>query len=142
MERFAADPTASIPEPCDGWGETIAAYRFLGNESVDWRDILAPHRQQTQLRMQSEPVVLCLQDTSELNFNGQEIEGLGPLSYDSHPQPSGVLLVRTGSASRLLAPPSERYFQQQLVCHPRRLLLQYHLPTQSYTPAKCRSQQR
>lgn len=35
MERFAADPMASIPEACDGWGETIAAYRFLGNESVD-----------------------------------------------------------------------------------------------------------
>jgi len=83
MERFAADPTASIPEACDGWGETIAAYRFLGNESVDWRDIMAPHWQQTRLRMQSEPVVLCLQDTTELNFNGQEIDGLGPLSYDS-----------------------------------------------------------
>ncbi|WP_443093194.1 IS4 family transposase, partial [Duganella qianjiadongensis] len=83
MERFAANPTASIPEACDGWGETIAAYRFLGNESVDWRDIMAPHWQQTQLRMQNEPVVLCLQDTTELNFNGQEIEGLGPLSYDS-----------------------------------------------------------
>jgi hypothetical protein len=43
MERFAADPTASIPEACDGGGETIAAYRFLGNESVDWREIMAPH---------------------------------------------------------------------------------------------------
>lgn len=83
MERIAADPTASIPEACDGWGETIAAYRFLGNESIDWRDIMAPHWRQTQLRMQNEPVVLCLQDTTELNFNGQEIEGLGPLSYDS-----------------------------------------------------------
>ena len=47
MERFAADPAASIPEACDGWGETIAAYRFLGNESVDWRDIMAPHWQRT-----------------------------------------------------------------------------------------------
>lgn len=83
MERFAADPAASIPEACDGWGETIAAYRFLGNESVDWRDIMAPHWQRTQLRMQTEAVVLCLQDTTELNFNGQEIAGLGPLSYDS-----------------------------------------------------------
>ncbi len=83
MERFAADPAASIPEACDGWGETIAAYRFLGNESVDWRDIMAPHWQRTQLRMQTEAVVLCLQDTTELNFNGQEIAGLGPLSYES-----------------------------------------------------------
>lgn len=27
--------------------------------------------------------VLCIQDTTELNFNGQEIKGLGPLSYES-----------------------------------------------------------
>ncbi len=97
MERFAADPTASIPEACDGWGETIAAYRFLGNDSVDWRDIMAPHWQQTQLRMQDQPVVLCLQDTTELNFNGQEIEGLGPLSYDSQ---RGMYLHPTFAVTR------------------------------------------
>jgi len=28
-------------------------------------------------------VVLCLQDTTELDFNGQSIAGLGPLSYES-----------------------------------------------------------
>ena len=50
---------------------TMAAYRFLGNEAVDWRDIMAPHWEQTQRRMQGHPVMLCLQDTTELNFNGQ-----------------------------------------------------------------------
>ena len=29
------------------------------------------------------PVVLCLQDTTELDFNGQTIQGLGPLSYEA-----------------------------------------------------------
>ena len=29
------------------------------------------------------PVVLCLQDTTELDFNGQGIAGLGPLSYEA-----------------------------------------------------------
>ncbi|QPI47484.1 transposase [Massilia antarctica] len=28
MERLAADPTASIPEACDTWSETCAAYRW------------------------------------------------------------------------------------------------------------------
>jgi hypothetical protein len=83
MERFAADPTASIPDACHGWGETMAAYRFLGNEAVDWRDILAPHWEQTRQRMQGHPVMLCLQDSTELNFNGQQIEGLGPLCYEA-----------------------------------------------------------
>jgi hypothetical protein len=27
--------------------------------------------------------VLCLQDTTQLDFNGQDIEGLGPLSYEA-----------------------------------------------------------
>lgn len=83
MERFAANPTASIPAACHGWGETMAAYRFLGNEEVEWRDIMAPHWQQTQKRMHAHPVILCLQDTTELDFNGQQAFGLGPLSYEA-----------------------------------------------------------
>lgn len=34
MERMAAEPTASVPQACHGWGETIAAYRFFDNEKV------------------------------------------------------------------------------------------------------------
>lgn len=33
--------------------------------------------------MRQHPVVLCLQDTTELDFNGQGIDGLGPLSYEA-----------------------------------------------------------
>jgi hypothetical protein len=29
--------------------------------------------------MRAQPVMLCIQDTTELDFNGQEIDGLGPL---------------------------------------------------------------
>lgn len=81
-ETFAAMPTASIPAACSGWGETAAAYRFLSQEEVSWQDILEPHWQRTQERMAAHEVVLCIQDTTELDFNGQEIEGLGPLSYE------------------------------------------------------------
>jgi hypothetical protein len=83
MERFTADPTASVPKCCQGWAETMAAYRFFDNDSVDWQAILAPHWQQTQHRMAAQPVVLCLQDTTELDFNGQQAFGLGPLSYEA-----------------------------------------------------------
>jgi hypothetical protein len=83
MERFAADPTASVPKACKGWGEIMGAYRFFDNDSVEWRDILAPHWQQTRGRMAAQPVVLCLQDTTELDFNGQGAIGLGPLSYEA-----------------------------------------------------------
>lgn len=83
MERFSAQPTASIPTASQGWSETIATYRFLSNEDVDWREIMAPHYAQTRHRMRGHAVVLCLQDTTELDFNGQDIAGLGPLSYEA-----------------------------------------------------------
>jgi len=82
LARFSDKPSASIPKSCNGWGETVATYRFLENDAVEWRDIMAPHWAQTQQRMAEHPVILCLQDTTELNFNGQQIEGLGPLSYE------------------------------------------------------------
>lgn len=83
METFVAKPAASIPEACDSWSETCAAYRFLSNPDVTWEGILAPHWARTQERMRTQAVVLCIQDTTELDFNGQEIAGLGPLNYES-----------------------------------------------------------
>ncbi|WP_019936908.1 IS4 family transposase [Bordetella sp. FB-8] len=82
-ERLAEKPTASIPGACGGWAETAAAYRFLAQEELAWSDILAPHWQCARERMRTEPVVLCIQDTTELDFNGQAINGLGPLSYEA-----------------------------------------------------------
>jgi hypothetical protein len=58
-----------------GSSETVAAHRFFDNGSVDWRDWMAPHWQQTQQRMAARPVMLCLEDTTELDFNGQETKG-------------------------------------------------------------------
>jgi hypothetical protein len=79
-------PSASIPGACNGKAETQAAYRFFDQARADkrgvgWEDVLTPHMECTEARMAEHPVVLCLQDTSELDFNGQDIEGLGSLSY-------------------------------------------------------------
>lgn len=82
-ERLAAKPTASIPGACGGWAETQAAYRFLSQDAMEWSAILAPHWQCAKERMRPHAVVLCIQDTTELDFNGQAIEGLGPLSYEA-----------------------------------------------------------
>ena len=83
VERLAEQPSVSIPAACSGAAETKAAYRLLSHEAVGWSDILAPHLAGSLRRMNAEPVVLCLQDTTELNFNGQAIDGLGPLSYEA-----------------------------------------------------------
>ncbi len=68
LERLASKPAASIPAACGGWGETIAAYRSLGQESLEWHNILQPHIDCTLKRSQHHSVVLCLQDTTELDF--------------------------------------------------------------------------
>lgn len=82
-QQLADKPTASIPGACGGWADTAGAYRMFSNESFDWRDVIEPHARCTMQRMAQELVVLCLQDTTELDFNGQTIEGLGPLSYEA-----------------------------------------------------------
>ena len=83
VEAFAAKPTANIPMACDGWTDMIGAYRFLDNDAVTWQGIMAPHWERTEQRMAPHPVVLCIQDSTELDFHGQKITGLGPLNYES-----------------------------------------------------------
>lgn len=82
-ETFSRQPTPSIPAACGGWADTRGAYRFFAHEAIGWQDILKPHWQASAQRMAEHPVVLCLQDTTELDFNGQGIAGLGRLSYDA-----------------------------------------------------------
>ena len=71
--RFAEQPTASIPGACGDWAETMAAHRFFDQASTEkrglnWESILQPHIDGSEARMVQHPVVLCLQDTTELDF--------------------------------------------------------------------------
>lgn len=79
---FFANASQSIPASCGGWAETQAAYRYFANGQVDWQKILSPHFKQTEGRIRTQEVVLCIQDTTELDFNGQAIGGMGRLSHD------------------------------------------------------------
>ena len=82
-ERLGQKPGASIPGACENWAETAAAYRFLRNEQVSWEDVMTAHAQASVARIREHSVVLCLQDTTELDYNGQVMTGLGPLSYEA-----------------------------------------------------------
>lgn len=84
MENLGSQPRASIPMASVGWAETKAAYRLLSNDAVDAMEILTCHASKSETRAQSHPVVLCLQDTTELDFTSQPgIAGLGRLSYEA-----------------------------------------------------------
>ena len=83
VEDLFDNASSSIPTACGGWAETQAAYRYFANDKVEWQKILEAHIEKTVERIGQHPVVLCLQDTTELDFTGQEIEGMGRLSYDN-----------------------------------------------------------
>ena len=84
LSRFASKPTISIPAACNGWPETKAAYRLLDNGAVTAEQILKPHRECTLKRVEGEEVVLCIEDTTELDYTDKsDIDGLGPLNFEN-----------------------------------------------------------
>lgn len=84
LHQLAERPEQSIPEACQGWAETQAAYRFFSNEKVTPEGVLLAHVEAVLARARHNPLVLCVQDTTELDFTSRpQIEGLGPLTYES-----------------------------------------------------------
>ena len=83
IETLGQRPDKSIPAACSGWKETKAAYRLLDSEKVTAQKLLEPHYHCTRERMMQHDTVLCLQDTTELDYTGKDdIEGLGTLNYE------------------------------------------------------------
>ena len=84
LGQLGDKPRESIPSACGGWTETRAAYRLFDHKAVTAEQVLAPHIERTVERMGAHPRVLCIQDTSELDYTGKtHIEGLGPLNYEA-----------------------------------------------------------
>lgn len=68
LEDLSANPRSSINASCDGWSDTVAAYRLFDNAAVTPEKILQPHRESTACRMREHPVALIVQDTTELDY--------------------------------------------------------------------------
>ncbi len=78
----AEKPGISYASVVEGdWAKTKAFYRLIeapDNSAVNMTNILLPHREQTIRRMKGQPVVLCIQDGSDLNYNNlSQCDGLG-----------------------------------------------------------------
>ena len=83
LETLSHHPDRSIPTACRGWAETKAAYRLFDHEAVTAQKLLEPHYRCTTERMMSHDTVLCIQDSTELDYTGKnDIEGLGTLNYE------------------------------------------------------------
>jgi hypothetical protein len=76
-DAAAAAPSAGFPAMTKSDGELEGVYRFLRNERVTPRKILAPHVAATQERVANATVVIA-HDTTEFTFGGtQHRDGLG-----------------------------------------------------------------
>ena len=81
LSQLGGRPTASIPAACGGHAEMTAAYRLLDNDKATFDAILQPHIDATRERIAAHPVVLLVQDTSEIDMTRptQQVAGAGPL---------------------------------------------------------------
>jgi len=75
-------PTAALPEACGTGSMLKAAYRFFNNDGIAPQDILHSHVEATYTRLGAVPVVLAVQDTTEINWTRHPAtQGLGPLGH-------------------------------------------------------------
>ena len=85
LSALGERPQASIPAACGGWAETNAAYRLFDNDRVTPEKVLRPHFRRSVRRAADHPVVLLVQDTTELDLTRptQQVRGAGPLDAPS-----------------------------------------------------------
>jgi hypothetical protein len=70
-----------------------AAYRFFDNAAIDVQDVRHSHVEATYGRLAAVPLVLAVQDTTEVDWTGHAAtQGLGPLG---HPACRGLLVHST-----------------------------------------------
>src|SRR5579859_4649097 len=78
--RLAENPAASLPRQMHTWKETIAMYRLLDEPDVTFEALMQPHWQHTREQGDQYPVVLLVQDGTELDLSShQKMTGLGPI---------------------------------------------------------------
>ena len=77
---MAAQPEASLPAQAGSRAALDGSYRLVNNPRVAMETLLAPHVQQTRAAAGCYPVVLLVEDTTELDFTAHAAtRGLGPI---------------------------------------------------------------
>jgi Transposase DNA-binding/Transposase DDE domain len=82
-EQMAAHASASLPAQMQGWKEVLALYRLLDEEDVSFEALMQPHWQQTREEICRHPVVLLVQDTTEIDLSHRhQVSGLGQVGNE------------------------------------------------------------
>jgi Transposase DNA-binding/Transposase Tn5 dimerisation domain len=78
--QLASDPAASLPTQTQTWKDTKAVYRLIDEPDVTFDALMQPHWQQTREWMDTLPLVLLVQDTTDLDFSHRsQMSGLGEI---------------------------------------------------------------
>ena len=91
---FMRNPSASLPRQMGSPKALKAAYRLLAEEDVTFVALMEPHWQHTRAAAQPHPLVLLVQDTTELDYSAHfTTTGLGPIGNGRGMLPQTVLAV-------------------------------------------------
>ena len=81
--NLAENPLGSLPAQMRTWKETKALYRRLPEPDVTFAALMQPHLQQTREQALSSPVVLMVQDTTDIDLSHRrKISGVGQIGNE------------------------------------------------------------
>jgi hypothetical protein len=81
--NLAENPLGSLPAQMRTWKETKALYRLLDEPDVTFAALMHPHLQQTREPARSSPVVLLVQDTTDIDLSHRhKISGVGQIGNE------------------------------------------------------------
>ena len=81
--NLAENPLGSLPAQMHTWKATKAVYRLLDEPDVTFAALMQPHVQQTREQATSAPVVLLVQDTTDIDLSHRrKISGVGQIGNE------------------------------------------------------------
>ena len=81
--KLAENPLGSLPAQMHTWKETKALYRWLDEPEVTFAALMQPHFQQTREQATSFPVVLLVQDTTDIDLSHRhKMSGVGQIGNE------------------------------------------------------------
>jgi hypothetical protein len=81
--RMAQNSSASLPAQMQTWKDVIALYRLLDEADVTFEALMQPHWRQTREQIETRPVVLLVQDTTEVDLSHHpKTKGLGQVGNE------------------------------------------------------------
>ncbi len=81
--NLAENPLGSLPAQMHTWKETKALYRLLDEPDVTFAALMQPHFEQTRQQATCSPVVLLVQDTTDIDLSHRrKISGVGQIGNE------------------------------------------------------------